>query len=80
MPIDLVVLDMAKDPRIQIILGRPFLTTAGCKIDVKEQKLTSYVGEHHVQFGLFKNLEPSSTFHAMGVRLLILMSLWMYLM
>jgi len=30
-PIDFVVLDMAKDSRTQIILGRPFLATAGCK-------------------------------------------------
>jgi len=43
-PIDLVVLDMAEDSRTQIILGRPFLATAGCKIDVKEGKLTFDVG------------------------------------
>jgi len=30
-----VVLDIAEDPRTQIILGRPFLATAGCKIDAK---------------------------------------------
>ena len=34
-PIDLVVLDMVEDSRTQIILGRPFLATAGCKIDVR---------------------------------------------
>ena len=39
MPIDLVVLDMVEDSRTQIILGRSFLATAGCKIDVKEGKL-----------------------------------------
>jgi len=33
--IDLVVLDMADDSCTQIILDRPFLATAGCKIDVK---------------------------------------------
>jgi len=38
--IDFVVLDIAEDSRTQIILGRPFLATAGCKIDVKEGKLT----------------------------------------
>jgi len=38
-PIDLVVLDMVEDSRTQIILGRSFLATAGCKIDVKEGKL-----------------------------------------
>ena len=40
MPIDFVVLDMDEDYRTQIILGRPFLATIGCKIDVKEGTLT----------------------------------------
>ena len=39
-PIDFVVLDMAEDCRTQIILGRPFLATAGCKIDVQKGRLT----------------------------------------
>jgi len=34
-PIDFVVLDMDEDCRTQIILGRPFLATVGCKIDVR---------------------------------------------
>ena len=38
-PIDFVVLDMDEDCRTQIILGRAFLATAGCKIDVKEGRL-----------------------------------------
>ena len=62
MPIDFVVLDMAKYSRTQIILGRPFLATAGCKIDVKEGKLTFDVGEHHVEFGLFNDFKPFATF------------------
>jgi hypothetical protein len=37
-PIDFVVCDMKEDPYIQIILGRPFLITAGAKIDVKCKK------------------------------------------
>ena len=66
-PIDLVLLDMAKDSYTQIILGRPFLATTGCKIDVKEGKLTFDVGEHHVEFGLFKDFESSpSTFSCCG--------------
>jgi len=54
-PIDFVILDIAEDSRTQITLGRPFLATAGCKIDVKEGKLTFDVGEHHAEFGLFKD-------------------------
>ena len=61
-PIDIAVLDMTKDSCTQIILGRPFLATARCTIDVKEGKLTFDVGEHHVEFGLFKDCESSSTF------------------
>ena len=38
MPIDFVILDMAKDSCTQIILGRAFLAIMGCKIDVKEGK------------------------------------------
>ena len=58
-PIDFVILDMAEDSRTRIILGRPCLATAGCKIDVKEGKLTFDVGEHHAKFGLFKDFESS---------------------
>jgi len=66
-PIDFVVLDMAEDSRTQIILGRPFLATTGCKIDVKEGKLTFNVGEHYVEFELFKDFEFSpSTFSNCG--------------
>ncbi|XP_042456660.1 uncharacterized protein LOC122041128 [Zingiber officinale] len=39
-PIDFIVLDMEEDPKIPIILGRPFLTTAGVLIDVKNHKLS----------------------------------------
>jgi len=59
-PIDFVVLDMAEDCRTQIILDRPFLATMGCKIDVKEGRLTFDVREHHAEFGLFENVELSS--------------------
>ena len=69
-PIDYVVLDMANDSHTQIILGRPFLATAGCKIDVKEGKLTFDVREHHAEFGLFKDFEFSpSTFSCCGCQI-----------
>jgi len=45
---------MTEDSHMQIILGRPLLATVGYKIDAKEGKLTFDVGEHHVEFGLFK--------------------------
>jgi len=56
--INFVVLDIAEDYHTQIILGRPFLAIAGCKIDFKEEKLTFDVGKHHVEFGLFNDVKP----------------------
>jgi len=41
---DFVVLDMVVNAYTQIILGQPFLSTSGCKIDVREGCLTFYVG------------------------------------
>ena len=61
-----MVLDMAEESHTQIILGRPFLATAGCKIYVKEGSLTFDVGEHHAKFGLFKDFEFSHTFSCCG--------------
>ncbi|KAJ9132730.1 hypothetical protein P3X46_033567 [Hevea brasiliensis] len=39
-PVDFVILDMEEDSNIPIILGRPFLATAGALIDVKGENLT----------------------------------------
>jgi len=73
--VDFVILDMTEDACTEIILGRPFLATAGCKIDVKGGRLTFDIGEHHAHFGLFKDHE--SSFSSCGYDL---MSLWSYLM
>jgi len=68
-PIYFVVLDMAKDPRTQIILGRPFLATAGCKINVKEGKLTFDVGNIMLNLVWLKTLNfLLLLLHVMGVR------------
>ncbi|GKC64040.1 DNA-directed DNA polymerase [Tanacetum coccineum] len=45
LPIDFVILDMPKDSRIPIILGRPFLATARAMIDVFNKKITLRVGD-----------------------------------
>nr|GFA59153.1 hypothetical protein [Tanacetum cinerariifolium] len=39
-PVDFVVLDFIADPRVPLILGRPFLSTAHALIDVYEEKIT----------------------------------------
>ena len=58
---DFVVRDMVEDAYAGIILGRPFLSTSGYKIDVKGGHLRFDMGECHTEFSLFKdrNFLPS---------------------
>ncbi|KAJ9189474.1 hypothetical protein P3X46_000762, partial [Hevea brasiliensis] len=51
-PVDFVILDMEEDFNIPIILGRPFLATAGALIDVKGEKLTLRVSEEQLVFNI----------------------------
>ena len=39
-PNDFIVMDMEEDDNVPIILGRPFLATAGASIDMRELLLT----------------------------------------
>ncbi|XP_057989091.1 uncharacterized protein LOC131172164 [Hevea brasiliensis] len=65
-PVDFVVLEMEEDIQIPIILGRPFLATAGAVIDVKNRLRTLKVGDEKVEFNLFNamkhKLEPDECF------------------
>jgi len=45
-----------------IILGRLFLATARCRIDVKNGKLTFDVDDEHMEFNLFKAFTFASIF------------------
>ena len=56
-PVDFVVLDMEEDSQIPIILGRPFLCTAGAVIDVKSGTLTLSVGDDKITFTLTSALK-----------------------
>ncbi|XP_042401094.1 uncharacterized protein LOC121991140 [Zingiber officinale] len=51
-PTDFIVLDMEEDPKIPIILGRSFLTTAGALIYVKNHKLSMEIGKERLEFDL----------------------------
>jgi Aspartyl protease len=53
-PIDFVVCDMKEDPYITIIIGRPFLITAGAKIDVKYGKFSLNFEKEKVKFSAIK--------------------------
>ncbi|KAJ8767170.1 hypothetical protein K2173_013567 [Erythroxylum novogranatense] len=56
-PVDFVVLEMEEDINIPIILGRPFLATAGAIIDVRNGKMTLRVGEEEIEFNLGKAMK-----------------------
>ncbi|XP_071917208.1 uncharacterized protein [Coffea arabica] len=67
-PVDFVVLDMEEDVNVPIILGRPFLATAGTIIDVKRGKFKFQIGEEELEFDLSKvEKYPSFTDHVYSV-------------
>ncbi|XP_042410007.1 uncharacterized protein LOC121999385 [Zingiber officinale] len=47
-----IILDMEEDPKIPIILRRPFLATAGAIIDVKSHRLSLEIGKEKIKFDL----------------------------
>ena len=49
-PTDFTIMDIREDDTTPIILGRPFLATAGAIIDVKRGRLTFEVGEEKIEF------------------------------
>ncbi|XP_027348121.1 uncharacterized protein LOC113859587 [Abrus precatorius] len=49
-PVDFVILDMDEDIDVPLILGRPFLATAGAIIDVRDGKLILRVGDEKITF------------------------------
>ena len=59
-PTDFVVIEMEEDMQTPLLLGRPFLATAGALIDVKNGKLTLEVGEEKVVFNIAKSLKYPS--------------------
>jgi len=59
-PVDFVILEMKEDTHTPIILGRPFLATAGCCIDVKNGKLSFDMEDEHAEFNLIKASKFSS--------------------
>ncbi|GKF25214.1 reverse transcriptase domain-containing protein, partial [Tanacetum coccineum] len=48
--VDFVVVNFKPDPRVPIILGRPFLRTAKALIDLYEEKLTLRVGKEELVY------------------------------
>ncbi|GJZ70312.1 reverse transcriptase domain-containing protein [Tanacetum coccineum] len=57
-PVDFVVVDYDVDPRVPIILGRPFLRTAHALVNVHGEELTLRVGDEKFVF----NVERTSKY------------------
>ncbi|XP_021822418.1 uncharacterized protein LOC110763843 [Prunus avium] len=58
-PADFFVLDMEEDHDIPLLLGRPFLATAGTLIDVQQGTLTLRVQGESIEFKVFKDAKKS---------------------
>ncbi|XP_023766911.1 uncharacterized protein LOC111915484 [Lactuca sativa] len=58
-PTDFIILDMETDPQVPIILGRPFLNTASAIVDIQDSKLTLWVGDDSVTFGVDQAMKYS---------------------
>jgi hypothetical protein len=59
-PADFVVMEIEEDSQVPILLGRPFLATAGAIIDVKNGKLAFNVGKETVEFELANLMKSPS--------------------
>nr|XP_043627943.1 uncharacterized protein LOC122599488 [Erigeron canadensis] len=57
--VDFVILEMEKDTKVPLILGRPFLYTADAIIRVKDKEISLGVGEDHIVFKIEKALKHS---------------------
>ncbi|XP_028215048.1 uncharacterized protein LOC114397133 [Glycine soja] len=52
-PADLVVMDIEEDTEIPLILGRPFMLTASCMVDMGKGKLEMGIDDQKISFDLF---------------------------
>ncbi|GKB46606.1 reverse transcriptase domain-containing protein [Tanacetum coccineum] len=64
---DFVVVNFKPDPRVPIILGRPFLRTAKALIDLYEEKLTLRVGKEELVYYTDKSEKNKHFVHAISV-------------
>lgn len=49
-PTDFIIMDIKEYPQVPIIVGKPFLCTAGTIIDVKRGMLSMEVGNKKIEF------------------------------
>nr|GEZ43293.1 reverse transcriptase domain-containing protein [Tanacetum cinerariifolium] len=51
-PVDFVIVDCESDPRVPLILGRPFLRTARALIDVHEEEMILRDGDERLTLNM----------------------------
>ena len=52
-PADFVVMDIEEDIEIPLILGRTFMLTASCVVDMGKKKLEMGIADQKISFDLF---------------------------
>ncbi|XP_006599869.1 uncharacterized protein LOC114389802 [Glycine soja] len=52
-PANFVVMDIEEDANIPLILGRPFMATASCVVDMEKKKLEMGIEDQKISFELF---------------------------
>ncbi|GJT32453.1 putative reverse transcriptase domain-containing protein [Tanacetum coccineum] len=57
-PLDFIILDMPKDIKVPLILGRLFLSISRAKINVYKRKITLRVGKERI---VFSSVKPASS-------------------
>ena len=59
-PVDFVIMDIEEDYDIPLILGRPFMLTTKCVVDMGNGNLEMSVEDHKVTFNLFEAIKHPS--------------------
>ena len=56
-PVDFVIMDIEEDTEIPFILGRPFMLTANCVVDMGNGNLELSIDNQKITFDLFKAMK-----------------------
>jgi len=59
-PVSFMIMDIEEDTEIPLILGRPFMLTANCVVDMGKGNLKMSVDDHKVTFNLFEAMKHPS--------------------
>ncbi|XP_006584380.1 uncharacterized protein LOC114420627 [Glycine soja] len=57
LPVDFVIMDIEEDTKIPLILGRPFMLTSNCVVDIGNDNLEMSVDDQKVTFNLFEAIK-----------------------